>query len=100
MAGPAHPIRQHPAVGWQKTGIQTIPLTISADVDLTSPNGPTNGYCTRWILNGGEAGNLIFYDMLGQGPFTVALAANQLLQQSVSYIVDSGTTAGPISAVL
>jgi hypothetical protein len=102
MAGPAHPIRLNPAVGWTPGGIQTIPLTLGADVDLTVPTasgGQTNGYCARFIQNGGTAGNLVFYDLVGTTQYTVALGANQFLSQGVSYVVNSGTTCDP-SAVL
>lgn len=100
MAAPVGPFRFHPAAQFVPGGVQTIPLTLGADVDLTAPAGPTAGYCARAILVGSTAGNLTYYDMTGAGPFTVPLAANQLFQQSVSLVVNATTTAAIVCAVL
>ena len=102
MAGPANATQFNPAWAYVTTGIQTIPLALGADVDLTlstANGGQTNGYCARAILNGNTAGNLGYYDINGQGPFVQQVAANQLFEQSVSYIVNATTTCNP-SAVL
>lgn len=100
MAAPSGPFKLHPAAGFTPGGVQTIPLTLGADVDLTAPAGPTGGYIARAILIGGTAGNLAYYDGTGAGPFVQALAANQLFQQSVSLVVNATTNAATVSAVL
>lgn len=100
MAGPANPIHLHPAAYYLAVGVSTIPLTLSADIDFTVTTGPTSGNCPRNLLIGGTAGNVVYYDLAGDGPYTVAVPANQYLDQGVSYLVDIGTTATPISAVL
>jgi hypothetical protein len=100
MAGPSSKIKFHPASFCppNRDAVQTIPLTLGADVDLTlttTGGGQTNGYCARSILNGGTAGNLGYYDTLGQGPFVQALAAYERFPQGVSYIVNASTTCNP-----
>jgi hypothetical protein len=100
MAGPAGPIKQfHPAAAFTPGGVQTIPLTLGSDADLTLTAGQTGGYMARAIQNGGTPGNLGFYDGTGAGPFVQGLAAYQLFEQSVSYVVNSTTACNP-SAVL
>ncbi len=100
MAAPSGPFRFHPAATFTPGAVQTIPLTIAADVDLTALAGQTGGWCARAILVGSTAGNLVYYDITGAGPFTQALVANQLFQQAVSQVVMTGTTAATISAQL
>ena len=101
MAGPAGSVKQfHPAAAFTPGGVETIPLTLGADVDLTLTTGQTGGYMARAILVGATAGNIAFYDQTGAGPFVQAVAAYQLFLQSVSYIVNATTTAPAISAVL
>lgn len=102
MAGsPAGPFKTHPAAIFTATGVKTIPLTItSSDIDLTSPSSPTGGYIARRVVNGGTAGNLGYYGPQGDGPYTVPLAANQALDQLVSYVQGSGTTTCNPSVVL
>lgn len=103
MAGPANAIALVPQAAFTPVGVETIPLTLGSDVDLTvstANGGQTRGYVARALLIGSTAGNVVFYDGLGNGPYTQAVAANQRLDTMVSYVVNSGTTAATISAIL
>lgn len=86
----------------QGVAVDTVPLTLSgADIDLTDPEGPTDGYCARGLLVGATAGNLKFDTVTGETR-TQPVAANQFLQQAVSkvYSTSNGTSAATVSAVL
>lgn len=98
---PAGPVfRFHPAAAFTAVGISTIPLNTGSDLDLTSTSGPTGGYVARSLKIGATAGNVIYYDAQGNGPYTQAVAAFDTLDQAVSGIVSSGTTAATVSAIL
>lgn len=100
MAAPVGPFKFTPSSLWIPSGVKTIPLVLSADVDLTASAGQTGGYCARRLMVGATAGNVVFYDITGAGPFTQAVLANTVFEQSISGIVQSGTTAVNLSAVL
>ena len=94
----------HPAAAFNPGGVATIPLNLGADVDLTvstANGGQTLGYCARALLVGSTAGNIKFTDLLGNTE-TIAVAANQRIDQSVAYVFSSGngTTAATVSAIL
>jgi hypothetical protein len=97
---PVGPFQVHRAAAFTPAGVQTIPLTLGADVDLTLPAGQTKGVMARAILIGNTGGNLEYFDGSGKGPYTKALAANERFDQLVSYVVKSGTTASTVSAML
>lgn len=102
MAAPVGPFKLHPAAAFTPVGIKTIPLTLTSDADLTSSSGQSGGYCARALLVGSTAGNIVYYDVTAAGPFTQAVAANQLFEQEVSQVMSTGngTTAATVSAVL
>lgn len=100
MAAPAGPFVLHPARFWNPTGIQTIPLTLGSDVDLTLPAGQTGGICARAIKIGNTGGNLGFYDATGAGPFVQAVQVGELFKTEVSLIVNATTSCSTVSAVL
>ncbi len=94
-----NPVKFIKASAWVPTGVRTIPLTISGDVDLTDPTGQTGGYCARALLIGAASGNVEFIDVTDGDAQIVPVAANQLLEQAVMIIVASGTSVD-VSAVL
>lgn len=100
MAAPVGPFKLHPAATFTQVGVQTIPLTLGADVDLTDPAGQTGGYIARALLIGSTAGNVGYYGPGGTGPYVQAVAANQRLDTEISGIVNATTTAATISAML
>ena len=97
MAGAAGVIQLHRAVAFTPGAIQSIPLTLGSDVDLSSPSGQTGGISARAILNAGAAGNFEYYDLNNAGPYTIAMAANQELPLGFCYVVNSGTTITPVA---
>lgn len=102
MAAPAGPFKFHPAAGFTPTGVKAVPLTLSGnDVDLTAPAGVTGGYMGRWLLIGAAGGTLVYYDMAGAGPITLAVGASQLLPLVCSQVASTtnGTTVA-VTAIL
>jgi hypothetical protein len=93
-------VQFHPAAAYVAVGIFTIPLDLTADVDLTSTSGQTNGFSARALLVGSTAGNIKFKDLLG-ATRTQAVAANQRLDSGVSYVFSTGngTTAATVTAL-
>lgn len=76
-------------------------ITISgSDVDLTSPTGPTGGYCCRQVYVTGS-GNLKYKGLDGS-THTVALVANQVWPVCAQYIFASanGTTVSGVHVIL
>jgi len=114
MATLAGPIKLAPGANVNATGIDFIPITVSgADVDLTSPSGPTGGFAARSVQIGVTGGNLVCvtFASAGTGTFggsgsytlrTIPVAANTVVPVGVAYICGSanGTTATPIGVFL
>lgn len=98
----ANPKKFHPAAAYCPTGIDYVPITLSGgDIDLTDPAGPTGGYCARAVQIGGTGGNLVVDTLIGTQR-TVPVAANQLVELSVSKVYSSadGTSATPVGVYL
>lgn len=98
-------IKYHPTAMMNPTGVAVdiIPLTLTEDVDLTDPEGPTGGYCARALLIGSTAGNVVFKAARTDAESrTIAVAANQLVEGSVQFVssTGNGTTAATVSALL
>lgn len=98
------PIKYHPTANMNPTGVPVdqIPLTLSSDVDLTDPTGPTGGYCARALLIGSTAGNVVVMPAGGDTYRTIPVAANQQLQGAVQTVrsIGNGTTAATVTALL
>jgi hypothetical protein len=93
-------VRFHPAAAYVAGAIFTIPLDLSADVDLTSTSGPTNGFSARALLVGATAGNIKFKDILGNIK-TQAVTSYQRLDSAVQFVYSTanGSTAATVTAL-